>query len=408
MARNSQTDFFETTAPLAGRQLDDGQRLDWLRLMRTPGIGPVTFRDLLNHYGSAANAIAAIAGRAFGKRRFRVPDGGSAEAELALAERCGAKLVALGEAGYPRYLQAIEGGPPLLYIKGDHELATRPATAIVGSRQASAAGLKFAAHLAGALGEAGFVVCSGLARGIDTQAHIASLKSGTIAVLGGGLDHIYPAENRELYQKIGSNGLLISEQPMGYRPQGRDFPRRNRLISGISLGVVVIEAAVRSGSLTTARYAGEQGRLVFAVPGHPLDPRAKGTNQLIKDGGQLVSEPGDVISMLAGQLEDAGLYEAPGLCEEAVGLNGLSGNDAPDGDLAADGPGAIDKPDSADIAALKHRLLSLLGPTPIERDSLTRLLDCETKQLQVLLLELDLEGRIAHHGGQKVSLLPGG
>ena len=406
MAKNNQTDLFVSTAPLACRQLSDRQRLDWLRLCRTSGIGPVTFRDLLNHFGSAAAAIEAIENRQFGKRRFGVPSVEEVSGEVEAADRFGAKLRGLSEPGYPRYLQAIEAPPPLIYTIGDNALADRPAVGIVGSRQASAAGLKMTQMLAHELSQAGFVIVSGLARGIDRQAHLSALQGGTIAVLAGGVDHIYPYEHKDLYREIGDVGLLVSERVMGYRPQGRDFPRRNRLISGISLGVIVVEAALRSGSLTTARFAGEQGRLIFAVPGHPLDPRAAGTNHLIKDGAFLVGEVEDVLLHLRSQIEGPCQIERPGLFEPSS--DGIfSGEGFPPADGEDFGQGAARQGydfATRDLHEVRERLLELLGPTPLERDHLVRLLGCEVAQLQVLLLELDLEGRLQHHGNQRVSL----
>ncbi len=402
--RANQTDLFESTAPAGHQSLSDAQRLDWLRLVRTQGIGPVTFRDLLNHFGTASAALEAIEERQFGKRRFDIYSITEAETELEIAARSGARLVGLNEQGYPRWLQSIDGAPPLLFVQGDGGLSERPSVAIVGSRQASAAGLKFTQHLATELAMAGFVITSGLARGIDREAHLAALEHGTIAVLGGGIDHVYPSENKQLYKDIGQNGLLVSERPMGYRPVGKDFPRRNRLISGISLGVVVVEAAMRSGSLTTARFAGEQGRIVFAVPGHPLDPRAVGTNKLIKEGASLVSEIDDVLAQISTQTANPGLAEP----EQSSLFYPDSAHSGAGDIVSTNEDDAVTGKDNTaaqqDYEALRVRLLELLGPTPVDRDSLTRLLDCETRHLQVVLLELDLEGRIHHHGEQRVSL----
>jgi DNA processing protein len=238
-------------------------RLDWLRLIRTPNVGPRTFRTLVNHFGGAR---------------------ADAEREIAAAEKLGVALVALGEPSYPPRLQMIDDAPPLVAIRGQAPAFALPMVAVVGSRNASGAGMKFTQRIARELGEAGFAVVSGLARGIDAAAHRASLATGTIAVLAGGHDRVYPAEHVELLGAILSAGAALSEMPLGWEPRGRDFPRRNRLISGLSLGVVIVEAAKRSGSLITARFALEQGREVFAVPGSPLDPRAEGTNGLIKQG----------------------------------------------------------------------------------------------------------------------------
>lgn len=405
MAKNNQADLFQTTVPLSAQALTDEQRIDWLRLSRTPSIGPVTFRDLINHYGSARAAIEEVKGRQFGNKKFSIISSDEARRELDEARKFGAYIVALGEASYPRYLQSVDGAPPLLYVKGRLELSSKPAVAIVGSRNASATGMKFAAQLAGELGASGMVLTSGLARGIDAMVHQGSIDSGTIAVLGGGLDHIYPAQNEELYHRIASEGLLVSERPLGFYAQARDFPRRNRIISGISLGTIVVEAALRSGSLTTARFAGEQGREVFAVPGHPLDPRASGTNRLIKDGAGLVLSAGDVMEALAPQF-DHDVVEP----EVADGSASSSSFEERESRFLNRGDEILPSSDHdieqhEEKTDLRGLLLSKLTATPIERDSLTRVLGCSARQLQIVLLELDLEGMIEHHGQQRVSLL---
>lgn len=273
-------------------RLSRRQRLAWLRLIRSENVGPATFRALVNQFGGALAAIEALP--ALSRRGGRAHDirlcsEAEAEAELEAAERLGASLVAIGEPGYPPALAEVDAPPPLLFVKGRIELAGFPIVAMVGARNGSAVGQKFTRQLATDLGLEGFVVASGLARGIDTAAHVASLERGTIAVLAGGIDIVYPPENEDLQRAIGEKGLLLSERSPGFAPRGKDFPRRNRLISGISLGVVVVEAAERSGSLITARLAGEQGREVFAVPGSPLDPRSAGTNNLLKQGAGLVT-----------------------------------------------------------------------------------------------------------------------
>ena len=273
-------------------RLSRAQRLAWLRLIRSENVGPATFRALVNEFGGAEAAIAALpmlsrrGGRA---HAILLCTEDEAEAELERAESLGASLVAVGEPGYPPALAHVDAPPPLLYIKGRADLADFPILAIVGARNGSAAGQKFTRQLASELGLEGFVIASGLARGIDTAAHRTALEHGTIAVLAGGIDVVYPPENEDLQHAIGERGLLISERAPGFSPRGQDFPRRNRLISGISLGVVVVEAAERSGSLITGRLAGEQGREVFAVPGSPLDPRSAGTNNLLKQGAGLVT-----------------------------------------------------------------------------------------------------------------------
>src|SRR5450755_1337386 len=279
--------------------LGDATRIDWLRLIRSDRVGPHTFRSLVNHFGSARAALDRLpdlARRGGALRPGRICSEADAHAELAASRKLGVSLVAPGEAGYPPRLAVLDDAPPLLGVRGALDVLMRPMIAIVGSRNASGAGLKFAGMLARNLGEAGFVIVSGLARGIDQAAHRASIESGTVAVLAGGHDRIYPPEHEELLATIiGNGGAAISEMPLGHVPRARDFPRRNRLISGVALGVVVVEAAHRSGSLITARIAAEQGREVFAVPGSPLDPRAAGTNDLIKQGATLTTEASDVI-----------------------------------------------------------------------------------------------------------------
>jgi len=278
--------------------LSDRQRLHWLRLIRTENVGPASFRGLINRFGSAEAALAvlpelALAGGA--RRPSRIPSEAEAEQEMEAARRFGARFAAIGEPDYPPMLRCMELPPPLVAIKGNAALFQPPAAAVVGARNASAAGTRMARMLAAGLGGAGFVVVSGLARGIDAAAHEGSLATGTVAVLAGGLDRPYPPENIALAERIAAEGVLISEMPFGRAPRARDFPRRNRLVAGLGLGLVVVEAAQRSGSLISARLAGEMGRLVFAVPGSPLDPRAAGANGLIKDGATLVTQAQDVV-----------------------------------------------------------------------------------------------------------------
>src|SRR5882724_521597 len=280
-------------------RLTDADRIDRLRLIRSDNVGPRTFRSLLHHFGDARTALERLpdlARRGGAARSGRICSEEDARAELAAGKKIGASLLAPGEAGYPPRLATLDDAPPLLGVRGAPDVLMRPMIAIVGSRNASGAGLKFAGTLARDLSNAGFVIASGLARGIDQAAHRASVAGGTMAVLAGGHDKIYPPEHEDLLASIiDAGGAAISEMPMGHVPRARDFPRRNRLISGASLGVVVVEAAHRSGSLITARMAAEQGREVFAVPGSPLDPRAAGTNDLIKQGAALVTEAADVI-----------------------------------------------------------------------------------------------------------------
>ena len=300
--------------------------------------------------------------------------------ELALARKLGVALVAWGEADYPARLQAIDDAPPLLTVRGNATALTRPTVAIVGSRNASGAGLKFTQMIARELGDTGFLVVSGLARGIDAAAHKASLAAGTVAVLAGGQDRIYPAEHASLLEAMLPNGAALSEMPLGWEPRAADFPRRNRLISGLSLGVVIVEAAKRSGSLITARCALEQGREVFAVPGSPLDPRAEGTNGLIKQGATPVTETADIVSALQPIMERHEWFV------REPGQDILPGDDEPADDERA-------------------RIISLLGPAPVGIDDLVRLAQSSPAVVRMVLLELEIAGRIERHGGGLVSLV---
>ena len=362
-------------------QLSDAQRVDWLRLIRSDNVGPRTFRSLIHHFGSARAALQRLpelARRGGADRPGRICSEQDAQAELAASQRIGLRLVASGEAGYPPRLSEIDDAPPLLGIRGAPEVLMRPVIAIVGSRNASGAGLKFAGTLARELSEAGFVVASGLARGIDSAAHRASIEGGTVAVLAGGHDRIYPPEHEELLAMIlASGGAAISEMPLGHVPRARDFPRRNRLISGAALGVVVIEAALRSGSLITARMAAEQGREVFAVPGSPLDPRAAGTNDLIKQGATLTTAASDVIDAV-----------------EPIMARPVALREAGDDALASE-------PEPSDRA----RITALLGPTAILLDDLIRMSGISPAVVRTVLLELELAGRIERHGGGLISLI---
>ncbi len=366
-----------------GTALTDEQRLDWLRLIRSDNVGPRTFRALLKHFGSARGALAALpdlARRGGASRPGRICTQEDAEKEFAEARRKGVIFVASSEPNYPARLRMIDDAPPLIALAGNLEALTLPMIAIVGSRNASAAGAKFAERLARELGDAGFVIVSGLARGIDAAAHRASLETGTIAVLAGGHDHIYPAEHIALAGSIRERGVLVGEMPLSWEPRGRDFPRRNRLISGLAAGVVVVEAARRSGTLITARMALEQGREVFAVPGSPLDPRAEGTNGLLKQGAVLVTETADVIEVIA-----------PILGRPI--------------DVVASEP-ERHPPDAAREPAddERRRIVALLGPTPVEIDDLVRLACASPATVRMVLLELELAGRLERQAGGKVAL----
>jgi DNA processing protein len=369
--------------------LNHRQRLAWLRLIRSENVGPATFRALVNEFGGAEAAVDALP--VLSRRGGRIHDmrlcsEEEAEAELMVAESLGASLVAIGEPGYPPALAQVDAPPPLLYAKGRLDLADIPIVAIVGARNGSAVGQKFTRALATDLGHEGFVIASGLARGIDTAAHLAALERGTIAVLAGGIDNDYPPENEELHRSISEQGLLISERSPGFSPRAKDFPRRNRLISGISLGVVVVEAAERSGSLITARLAGEQGREVFAVPGSPLDPRSAGTNNLLKQGACLITSARDIIEALAPIL-------------------GRPSQTSPAIQLASSDEERTPEP-LPDIRASERELIfGALGPSPVDIDELIRSTRLPTRKVHIVLLELDLAGRLQRHGQQLVSLV---
>ncbi|KQP04841.1 DNA-processing protein DprA [Methylobacterium sp. Leaf93] len=394
-------------------QLNPAQRLDWLRLIRTEGVGPRTFRTLINRFGGAGAALEALPDLAKrGAKRVVPVTRAQAEAELEAAARIGVRLVAMGEDDYPKLLQAADSAPPLIAIRGQAPILSRPAIAIVGSRNASGGGLGFTERLARGLGEAGLVVVSGLARGIDARAHKASLGSGTVAVLAGGHDRIYPANHEALVEGIlDAGGAVLAEMPMGWEPRGRDFPRRNRIISGLAYGTVVVEAARRSGSLITARFALEQGREVFAVPGSPLDLRAEGTNDLIRQGATLVSDVDHVTSAIApligrgdfeqesGQLalDRPDLADAPIFWDELDGIGGP----VPEPGEEIDGL----EPEEPEPADDRARLIAYLSPTPIGTDDLARAAGLSVRIVQTTLLELELDGRIERHGSGAVSLV---
>jgi len=369
-----------------GVRLTDDERLDWLRLIRSENVGPRTFRALINQFGSAQSALAALpslARRGGASGSATICSRADAEREIKAARSAGVSLVALGEPLYPWRLQMIDDPPPLIAVRGHLAVLERPMVAVVGARNASAAGIKLAGRLARELGEAGLVVASGLARGIDGAAHRASLATGTVAVLAGGHNRIYPPEHLELAGAILDKGAALSEMPLDWEPRAHDFPRRNRLISGLAVGVVVIEAARRSGSLITTRLALEQGREVFAVPGSPLDPRAEGCNGLLKQGATLVTEVEDVIAVLRpilGQpLERSSMREPE--------------------------PVAPSPPAAEPGADERGRIVDLLGPTPVSIDDLVRLAGRSPAVVRIVLLELEVAGRLQRHGGGLVSLV---
>lgn len=368
----------------AGVRLTDAQRLDWLRLIRSENVGPRTFRSLINHYGSAREALITLpdlARRGGAERPGRICTADEAERELSAARRSGVVYVALGEPDYPVRLRMIDDAPPLIAVRGKLQVLASPMVAIVGSRNASGAGAKFAGIIAHDLAEAGFVIVSGLARGIDAAAHRASLHSGTVAVLAGGHAHVYPPEHGDLMRDLLGCGAALTEMPFDWEPRARDFPRRNRLVSGLSLGVVIVEAARRSGSLITARMALEQGREVFAVPGSPLDPRAEGTNGLLKQGAILVTEAADILAVLQP------------IMGHPVGLIVKE----PD----MDAPHDRDDPDPDE----RKRIVALLGPTPVEIDDVIRLSGVRPAVVRLVLLELELAGKLERQTGGRVALL---
>lgn len=365
-------------------RLTDAQRLDWLRLIRTENVGPRTFRALINQYSGAAKAIENLSdlARRGGRSDLRILSRTEAEAEMSAAKRHGVRFIAIGEEEYPARLRETDDAPPLLAVRGQVQTLAREGIAIVGARNASAAGMRFAATLAREIGEAGFVVVSGLARGIDSAGHTASLATGTIAVLAGGHDRIYPSEHFGLVEEIVKTGAAVSEMPMGWEPRARDFPRRNRIIAGMVSGIVVVEAAERSGSLITARLALEMGREVFAVPGSPLDPRSSGTNRLIKQGATVVTSSEDVIEaikpIIRRALPPAPMRE-PSSADQSEPVAGSSDD-------------------------VRREILRLLSPTPVSPDELARLAQVQPAAVQIVLLELELAGRVERHGGGLVSL----
>ncbi len=356
------------------RKLSDRERLEWLALARTENVGPVAFDQLVDRYGSAAEALQAIpelARRGGRTQALRIPRPADVEQELAAGEALGARLICSCEADYPWALAALDPPPPVLWVRGRLELLRKSAVAVVGARVASAAGQRFARGLAAELGQADLVVVSGMARGVDGAAHEGALPTGTVAVLGGGVDDVYPPDHRDLYGRIVETGCVVSESPPGRGATARDFPRRNRIISGLSRAVVVVEAELRSGSLITARLAAEQGREVLAVPGSPLDPRARGTNDLLRQGAAICEGAEDVLRV----------------------LEGLRAFREPE---RSAGPIPPTTPDPGLVA----RVAALLSPTPVSRDEIVRAAAAPAPAVFAALVELALAGR--------AELLPGG
>ncbi len=363
--------------------LSEEERLDWLCLIRTENVGPITFYELLKRYETAKAALEALPdlSRRGGRRSpLAIFPRHRAEDELKRHRAFGADLIAWCEDAYPPLLKEVSDATPLLSMKGDPRFLKKPCLGIVGARNASLNGRKFAEKLSRELSESGYVIVSGLARGIDTHGHLGALDGGTVAVIAGGIDHVYPQENRMLFQEIVERGLLIAESPFGTVPQASYFPRRNRLISGMSLGVIIVEAALQSGSLVTARYALEQGREVFAVPGSPLDPRCHGTNKLIREGATLIERASHVLEGL----------EKPYRSDSSKVPEALSENLSP--------------PDDQEMGRIQKTLLECLSFSPIPLDELLRECHCPLSYLSLVLLELELAGKITRHPGNQVSL----
>ena len=371
------------------KTFNDDDRRDWLRLMRSENVGPATFWKLLDHFGTAKKALAAIPDMAHqgGKtKHIRICTDPEIDTEFHQARKLGAKFIFACEDLYPSSLKAIIPPPPVICVRGNLDVLFQQLIAIVGARNASASGRKLAKDLANDLGNAGLVVVSGLARGIDTAAHQGALDTGTIAVLAGGVDCVYPPENKDLYGAISTKGLVVSEQPIKYVAQGRDFPKRNRIVSGLSLGVIIVEAGLRSGSLITANFAADQGREVYAVPGSPLDPRAKGPNRLIRDGATLIETAEHVLQALTPIATLRHPQHKP-LEPSAPDENGL--------------PPA----DETELSVARRKLTALLGPTPTPIDDLIRMGEATPAAVHHILLELELAGRLERHPGAKVSRL---
>ncbi|WP_299943766.1 DNA-processing protein DprA [uncultured Ruegeria sp.] len=356
-------------------------RFSWLRLLRSRKVGPATFRRLLREHGSAQNALAALPemARAAGIERYEICPPGVIEAELRAAKAAKARLLCLGAADYPEALNDISDAPPMLWAIGDPSILKRQAIAMVGARNCSSLGARMARALAADLGKQDFVIVSGLARGIDTSAHLAALATGTVAVMAGGVDVIYPAENADLARDIVESGLRLSEQPMGTTPQARHFPRRNRIISGLAQAVIVVEAAAKSGSLITARDALDQGREVLAVPGHPFDARAAGCNLLIRDGATLIRSAEDVIDALPKQQPEYAIQQEPPARQITT------------------------EPDSIP-RALHEAILTRLGPSPIAEDQLIRDIAATAGDIGPVLVDLELDGKIQRQPGGLLSL----
>lgn len=377
--------LFSQSAKIPTVSLDEKERIAWLRLIRTENIGPITFYSLMQNFGTAQKAIEALPtlSRKGGRLKdLKLCTVDAAIAEMQALEAFGGKMIFAAEAAYPLALSAIEDAPPVLSILGNAKLLNLPSIGIVGARNASLNGRKFAEKIARDLGQGGQMVVSGLARGIDASAHAGSLATGTIACVAGGVDIIYPPENTALYHQIKAEGCVVAESPLGMEPMARHFPKRNRIISGLSAGVVVVEATLKSGSLITARMAAEQGRDVYAIPGHPFDPRAAGPNKLIQDGATLVQTAHDILDNLAsfsGSRQTLGEgFQTPWIPED------LSENDS---------------------ETVREIILQNLSSTPVTVDELVRTCHLTIPAVQMILLELEIAGRIQRLPAGRIVLL---
>lgn len=408
-----------------GKPLDPSERIDRLRLCRTDGIGPRTYRRLLTAHGRAAEALKVLpelAKRGGRKRVPQPPSTAEVEAELAAAAALGTQWIEVSEPGYPQALTAIIDPPPFLSVRGDATLLGQPSIAIVGTRNASANGVRLAERLARDIGFAGFRIVSGLARGIDTAAHKAALRTGTVAVVAGGVDVIYPEENTALYNEIigsaAEPGAVVAEMPLGVHPQARHFPRRNRLISGLCRAVIVVEAAPRSGAMITARMALEQGREVMAVPGSPLDPRARGPNDLIRQGAALVETVEDVLAALDGastlatirvSLPQQEIAFADNPIDEAW-LRNDPDAEPPPAEVPKPAFQPTDKPATAsedELDDARATIAAALSPVPATVDELVRSCQLSPAVVTTVLLEWELAGRVERHSGNRVALVAG-
>lgn len=367
---------------------ENSETLDWLQLIRSENVGPKTFLDLIGFYGSAINALEALPelAKRGGKKAIKILSRHDAEKEMERVTKIGAAIITLNDESYPKLLKEIADPPPVITVRGNLELLNKDAIAVVGARNASLNGCHFASKLAGDLGREGYIVISGLARGIDTSAHRATVETGTVAVIAGGIDNIYPKENEKLYEEIASNGAIISELAFGVVPQPKNFPQRNRIISGMSFGTVIVEAAMKSGSLITARLALEQGREVFAVPGHPADPRCHGPNKLIKDGASLVESAADVIQALNAQRREIFTDKSePPFITPPTPLSRLG-----------------------TVEGARGEVLKILSHAPTVIDDIIHATTLPVGIVMTVILELELAGKIERRSGNKVTLVGNG